>query len=89
MADNTETKTCPNCASEIGEAAKTCPHCHYLFTLRMTRTRAWIIAALVVLLIVAAVMYRRRLDDAGREGKACADRTVYALTHNLPDPHCI
>ena len=88
MAEDAETKTCPNCASDVGAAAKVCPHCHYLFRVRITRARAWTIGVIVLLLIVAAGLYQRHLKDVQRESEACAERTVFALTHNLPNPHC-
>lgn len=84
MAEDAETKTCPNCASEVGEVAKVCPHCHYSFRWNMSRTKTLVIVGLVVLVIIGAVLYRRRLDAA----EACGERQGSAIIHNLPVPKC-
>lgn len=89
MAEDVKTKACPNCATEVDAATKVCPHCHYFFKVKVTSARAWTIAAIVLLLIIAAGLYQRHLRDVEREGEACAERTVFAITHNLPDPHCV
>jgi len=54
----------------------------------MTRARAWTIAVLAVLAFVGFGLYQRHQRDVQREGEACAERTVWAITHGLPDPHC-
>ena len=84
MAEDVETKTCPNCASEVGETAKVCPHCHYSFRWNMSRTKTLVIVALVVLVVIGAVLYRRRLDAA----EACGERQATAFIHNLPKLYC-
>lgn len=64
-------KSCPNCASDVGEAAKVCPFCRYGFRTGFTTTKRLILIVLVGFVVVAYFMYPRLVKNAENEMDAC------------------
>ena len=76
MADTqntpTETKPCPRCASEVGAAAKVCPHCRYSFRFKASKMALTVAAVVVVIVIAGAVgLYVKHKNDSDRAYKEC------------------